>query len=116
MRDHSEMRAHAHPLYLPMAEQGLEAFDLAEIAAGLECVDSFFKLHRGRNVANQHCAGAQRMRGYCERATGLREIEEHAIDGGFVEAGIEIADLERPVGRLAEECGDVLARGVGEIL
>src|SRR6267154_4526267 len=116
MRDHPEMRADAHPLYLPMTEQGLEAFDLAEIAAGLECVDGFFELHRGRHVANQHCAGTERIRGYCERAAGLGEIEEHAIDAGFVEAGVEIAHLERPVGRVAEECGDVLSRGVCEIL
>src|SRR5208283_386267 len=35
VRDHPEVRPHAHPLYLPMTKQRLEAFDLAEIAASL---------------------------------------------------------------------------------
>src|SRR5260370_40213808 len=99
-----------------MTEPRLETFDLAEIAARLNRLDGLFELHRGRNVANQHCAGAKCVRGDRERAARLREIEKHAIDAGLIEAGVEIAHLERPVGRTAEKCGDVLVRGVGDIL
>src|SRR5579862_10030234 len=105
MRDHPEMRSHAHPLYLPMPQQRLETFDLAEIAARLESLDRVLELHRRRHVANEHRAGSKRSRRDLERAARLGEIEKHPIDAGFVEAHVKIANLDRPVRRAAEKCG-----------
>ena len=116
MRDHPEVRPHAHPLYLPMPQQRLEAFDLAEIAARLNRLDRVLELHRRRHVADQHGARPQSRRGDLHRAPRLRQIEEHPIDAGFIEAAVKIAHLDCPVGRVAEECRHVLARRVGEIL
>ena len=44
------------------------------------------------------------------------KVTKDAIDAGFLEALIEVMEMERPVGRLAEKSCDVLPRGGGEVL
>jgi len=100
---------------VPLAKQGLKALDLGEISATAQRVDCVLKLERGRNVTDDNAAGPERARRLLDGAAGFREVEEHPVDAGFVEALIEVAELDSPVGGIAEKGGDVLARGGGEV-
>src|SRR5258708_2278150 len=71
VRDHPEMRPHAHPLHLPMPQQGLKTFDLAEIAPRLNSLDRVLELDCRRHITNEHRAGPQCSRRHRERAPRL---------------------------------------------
>ena len=109
-------RTHAHALDVPVAHERFEALDFGEVGTALQRLDRVLELQDRRHVTDKDATRTQRTRHHVERAARFRQIDEEPIDAGLIEAFIQIAQLDGPVGRFAEKRRDVAPRRRREIL
>src|SRR5437762_1424845 len=117
VRDHPVGRAHAAPSDCPTPLQQLERLEHAEAPELAETIEEPLDLADVGAVRENDAAGAQRSLGRRRSLPRLCQVQEHPVYVPLVDALVDIAQLQRQVGRqCAEGFHDASLGGLEKLL
>ena len=115
MCNHAVVGADCQTLHVPAANNGFVTFGFGEVAVQAHALNQAGHLGYGRNVADEHAAGCERLRHGVQALPGREHIEDHAVDAAGLldlrQGVLQVADAQLPRRVGATEHGLNVAAG-----
>ena len=115
MRNHAVIGADRQALHVPAAHNGFVAFGFGEAAVQAHALNQAGHLGHGRNVADEHAAGCERLRHSVQALPGCEHVEYDAVHAAGLfnlrQGVLQVADAQLPRRVRATEHGFNVAAG-----
>ena len=115
MCNHAVVGADRQALHVPATHNGFVTFGFGEAAVQAHALNQAGHLGHGRNVADEHAAGCERLRHGIEALPGCEHVEHDAVDAAGLfnlrQGVLQVADAQLPRRVGATEHGFNVAAG-----